>query len=63
MAQFITTPRRAAHDLNLGLNYIYRLIWEGKLSARKVGIHWEIDKASMKAYKRKRKTRLDRRKQ
>lgn len=57
MTVVLISPRRAAILLDVGLNYVYRLLYEGKLAARKVGPRWEIDKASVTAYNRKRNKR------
>jgi len=34
--------REAASRLNVSLQHVYRLIWEGKLSARKIDGKWSI---------------------
>lgn len=36
------TPRQAAKRLGVGLDYIYSLIWAGKLKARKRDGRWVI---------------------
>lgn len=36
------TIRQAARRLNLTMNYVYNLIWTGKIKARKVGRQWRI---------------------
>lgn len=60
MKQSFISPRRAAILMDVGLNYVYRLLYEGKLTARKVGTRWEIDRKSIKAYKRKRNRKKQR---
>lgn len=32
----------AARKLGVGLDYLYSLLWTGKLQGRKVGKHWRI---------------------
>jgi excisionase family DNA binding protein len=43
MSDKTVSPREAARLLDLGLNYIYVLLWSGKLSAVKTEEgHWRI---------------------
>jgi excisionase family DNA binding protein len=36
------TPIEAARKLGVGLDYLYSLIWTGKLPGRKAGNRWRI---------------------
>ena len=42
MAQQEISAIEAARRLGVGLDYLYSLLWTGKLQARKVGGHWRI---------------------
>jgi len=39
----------AARTLGVGLDYLYSLLWTGKLSGRKVGKRWRIPADAVKA--------------
>ena len=39
----------AARKLGVGLDYLYSLLWTGKLQARKVGKQWRIPIAAVEA--------------
>lgn len=39
----------AARKLGVGLDYVYALVWVGKLSARKVDGRWLVDSDSVAA--------------
>jgi excisionase family DNA binding protein len=39
--------RRAAQILGVNLQFLYQLIWSGKLSGRKVAGTWRIPKAAI----------------
>ena len=43
------TPKAAAKRLNVGLPYIYSLIWSGKLPAEKVDGVWQVDEKAVMA--------------
>lgn len=49
------TPRQASSFLKVGLNYVYRLLYEGRLKGHKAGRMWEIDTQSVHQYKKKMK--------
>jgi excisionase family DNA binding protein len=36
------TPREAATRLGIGLQFIYQLLWSGKLPGKKTGKTWRI---------------------
>lgn len=38
---------KAARRLGVGLDYLYALLWTGKLDGRKVGGRWKVTKASV----------------
>ena len=58
MTKSSLTPRQASSFLKVGLNYVYRLLYEGRLKGHKAGRTWEIDKASVERYNaRRRKAR------
>jgi excisionase family DNA binding protein len=44
----------AARRLGVGLDYLYSLLWTGKLTARKVGKHWRIPVEAVEARLRQR---------
>lgn len=39
----------AARRLGVGLDYLYGLLWTGKLNGRKVGKKWRVSLASVEA--------------
>jgi len=39
----------AARQLRVGLDYLYGLLWTGKLEARKVGNRWRVSAAAIEA--------------
>ena len=39
----------AARKLGIGLDYLYSLLWTGKLEGRKVGKHWRIPLEAVEA--------------
>jgi excisionase family DNA binding protein len=43
------TPRDAAQKLGVGLDYLYSLLWTGKLQGRKVGKRWLIPAEAVEA--------------
>ena len=43
------TPIEAARRLGMGLNYIYNLLWTGKLAGRKVDDQWVVSLAGVEA--------------
>jgi excisionase family DNA binding protein len=44
----------AARRLNVGLDYLYSLLWAGKLQGRKVGKRWQISAVEIEARLKKR---------
>jgi excisionase family DNA binding protein len=48
------TAIEAARRLGVGLDYLYSLVWTGKLQGRKVGKQWRITLESVEARLRKR---------
>jgi excisionase family DNA binding protein len=47
--QLELTPRDAAQKLGVGLDYLYSLLWTGKLQGRKVGKRWLIPTEAVEA--------------
>ncbi|HTM87483.1 MAG TPA: helix-turn-helix domain-containing protein [Terriglobales bacterium] len=45
------TPREAAQELNVGLDRVYRLLYSGKLQARRDEDGWHIPVASIQSRK------------
>ena len=43
----------AARRLGVGLDYLYSLLWTGKLEGRKVGRTWRIDAEVIEARRRR----------
>lgn len=43
------TMREAASMLDVGLQHVYRLVWEGRLSAQKVDGRWHISADSVRS--------------
>ncbi len=43
------TAIEAARKLGVGLDYLYGLIWAGKLVGRKVGNRWRVSLASVES--------------
>ena len=43
------TVREAALKLGVGVDWVYQLIWSGKIEAAQVGRTWKVDKASVEA--------------
>lgn len=43
------TAMEAARKLGVGLDYLYSLLWTGKLEARKVGSQWRIPTNAVEA--------------
>ncbi len=41
------TAVEAARRLNVGLDYLYSLVWTGKLEGRKVGRRWRIPESAV----------------
>ncbi len=39
----------AARKLGVGLDYLYSLLWTGKLEGRKVGKQWRVSAAAIEA--------------
>jgi excisionase family DNA binding protein len=39
----------AARKLGVGLDYLYSLLWTGKLRGKKVGKHWRIPAEAVEA--------------
>ncbi len=52
MAEWITT-QEAAEMISYHPEHIRELIREGKIKARKFGVVWQVDRASLLAYLRK----------
>jgi excisionase family DNA binding protein len=48
------TPVEAARRLGIGLDYLYALLWTGKLKARKIAGRWRIPVAEVEARLRRR---------
>ncbi len=51
------TPIAAARRLGLGLDYLYKLMWAGKLPARKVNGRWRIPAAAIEQRLKEREAR------
>ncbi len=47
----------AARRLGVGLDYLYSLLWTGKLEGRKVGHRWHIPAAAVEARRKAREGR------
>jgi excisionase family DNA binding protein len=47
--QLELSPRDAAQKLGVGLDYLYSLLWTGKLQGRKVGKRWLIPAEAVEA--------------
>jgi excisionase family DNA binding protein len=43
------TPIQAARTLKVGLDYLYSLLWTGKLQGRKVDRRWRIPAEAVEA--------------
>ena len=43
------SPRQAARLLNYDLQYLYKLIWAGRLPAEKIDGQWQISAAAIDA--------------
>ena len=53
MAQIVNNwpgPAAAARQRGYAINYVYQLIWTGKIRAEKIGKTWFIDPVSLEAY-------------
>lgn len=50
-------PSAAARRLGLGLDYLYKQIWAGKLPARKVNGRWRIPLAAIEQRVKEREAR------
>lgn len=48
------TPIEAARTLGIGLDYLYALLWTGKLKAEKVAGRWRIPAGEIEARMKKR---------
>ena len=48
------TPVEAARRLGIGLDYLYALLWTGKLKGQKVEGRWQVPAAEVEARLRKR---------
>jgi len=48
------TPKEAAQMLGFRLDYLYPLIWAGRLDARKVDGRWLISRAAVQSLAEKR---------
>jgi len=48
---------QAARRLNVGLDYLYGLLWTGKLQGRKVGKQWRIPATAVELRKKAREER------
>ena len=48
------TPKEAAQELKVRLDYLYPLIWAGKLEARRVDGRWLISQTAVRALAEKR---------
>jgi len=51
------TPIEAARKLGVGLDYLYSLLWTGKLAGRKTGNRWRVSLASVEARLKEREAR------
>jgi len=51
------TPSAAARRLGVGLDYFYKLLWTGKLSATKVNGRWRIPLAGIEQRLNERESR------
>jgi excisionase family DNA binding protein len=51
------TPSSAARRLCVGLDYFYKLLWTGKLSATKVNGRWRIPQAAIEQRLKEREAR------
>jgi excisionase family DNA binding protein len=51
------TVRAAAQELQVGTNYLYTLIWSGKLKAEQSGGEWRVDRQSVEERLEARKQR------
>jgi len=49
------SAREAARRLGVGLDYLYSLLWTGKLDARKVNGQWRISAGAVEARMKRRK--------
>lgn len=43
------TPAEAARALGVSLDYLYKLLWAGRLQGRKVGRRWQVSAAAVAA--------------
>ena len=50
-------PSAAARRLGLGLDYVYKQIWAGKINARKVSGRWLIPASAIEQRLREREAR------
>lgn len=49
MSEEITVREASAHS-DLSISYLARLLKEGKITGRRIGYMWVVDKASLDAY-------------
>jgi len=47
----------AARKLGVGLDYLYALLWTGRLEGRKVGLRWRIPVSAVEARLKEREAR------
>jgi excisionase family DNA binding protein len=47
----------AARTLGVGLDYLYSLLWTGKLTGQKVGGRWRIPRSAVEARSKAQKVR------
>jgi excisionase family DNA binding protein len=45
------SPVEAARELGVGLDYLYSLLWTGKLKARKEGKRWRVSSEAVELRK------------
>ena len=52
------TTAEACRRLGVGLEFVYKLVWSGKLPARKAGKTWRIPSAAVEERVRRQESRL-----
>lgn len=52
------TPRQAATELQVRLDYLYKLLWDETIPAHKVDGRWVLDRRDVEAYQASRKVWL-----
>lgn len=53
------TSTEAAHFLGLRIDYTLMLVRSGRLAGRKINGEWELDAASVEAYRQKQRARAE----